>query len=313
VRSSRVDWLIFLALGFMWGSSYLFIKIAVDDFGTFTLVASRLAVGAALLWTVVRLAGQRLPRDRRIYGHLLVMALLNIAIPFLLITWAERNVESALAAVLTSLVPLFVVVLAPLFIHDEPLRVNGIIGLVVGFVGVVVLTSRELSGAGSDLGSVLALVGSSVSYAAGAVYSRRNVRGLAPMVPAVFQVTFAMLITGVIALLFEQPWNARPDLGGVFAILWLGLLGSGLAYLAFFRLLGRWGATRTSLVAYVLPIVGIVLGFLVLREPIDGRMLAGTALIIGGVALVNSRYGRQLVFARSEPRLVGAEASPPRG
>ena len=313
MRSSRVDWLIFLALGFMWGSSYLFIKIAVNDFGTFTLVALRLAIGSALLWTVLRLARQRLPRERRIYGHLLVMALVNIAIPFLLITWAERNVESALAAVLTSLVPLFVVVLAPLFIHDEPLRVNGIVGLVVGFVGVIVLTSREFTGTSSDLVSVIALVGSSVSYAAGVVYSRRNVRGVAPMVPAVFQVTFAALITGLVALLLEQPWNARPDLGGVVAILWLGFLGSGFAYLAFFRLLSVWGATRTSLVAYLLPVVGIALGFLVLREPIDGRMLAGTLLIIGGVALVNSRYGRQLIFERRRPSLAGAEASAPRG
>ncbi|MGH2492158.1 MAG: DMT family transporter [Candidatus Limnocylindria bacterium] len=309
MRSTRVDWLIFLALGFMWGSSSLFIKIAVDDFGTFTLVALRLAVGAALLWTVLRIARQRLPREPRIYGHLLVMALVNIALPFLLITWAERSVESALAAVLTSLVPLFVVVLAPLFIHDEPLRLNGIVGLAVGFIGVVVLTSRELSGAG-DLVSDLALVGSSVSYAAGAVYSRRNVRGLHPMVPAVFQVTFAMLITGVVALLIEQPWNARPDLGAVFAILWLGLLGSGFAYLAFFRLLDRWGATRTTLVAYVLPIVGIVLGFLVLQEPIDARMILGTALIIGGVALVNSRFGRRLIFERrSAASLEGSAAA----
>jgi drug/metabolite transporter (DMT)-like permease len=297
VRSSRVDWLIFLALGVMWGSSYLFIKIAVDDFGTFTLVALRLAIGAALLWAVLRFAGQRLPRERRVYGHLLVMAMVNIAIPFLLITWAERSVESALAAVLTSLVPLFVVVLAPLFIHDEPLRVNGIVGLAVGFIGVVVLTSRELNGTG-DLVSDLALVGSSVSYAAGAVYSRRNVRGLPPLIPAVFQVTFAMLITGLVALLVEQPWNARPDVSAVFAILWLGVLGSGVAYLAFFRLLARWGATRTSLVAYVLPVVGIVLGFVVLQEPIDARMLLGTALIIAGVALVNSRFGRRLMFER---------------
>lgn len=308
MRSSRVDWLIFLALGVMWGSSYLFIKIAVDDFGTFTLVALRLAIGAALLWTVLRIAGQRLPREPRVYGHLVVMSLVNIAIPFLLITWAERSVESALAAVLTALVPLFVVVLAPLFIHDEPLRVNGIVGLAVGFIGVVVLTSRELSGTG-DLVSDIALVGSSVSYAAGAVYSRRNVRGLPPMIPAVFQVTFAMLITGLVALLLEQPWNVRPGPSGVFAILWLGLLGSGLAYLAFFRLLGRWGATRTSLVAYVLPVVGIVLGFVVLQEPIDARMLLGTALIIAGVALVNSRYGRHLMFERKRARKDSAAAA----
>ena len=116
--TSRADWLIFLALGLMWGSSYLFIKIGVSDFGTFTLVALRLAIGAALLWAVVKLAGQSLPRSPRAYGHLMVMAIVNIALPFVLITWAERNVESSLAAILTSVVPLFVVVLAPLFIED---------------------------------------------------------------------------------------------------------------------------------------------------------------------------------------------------
>lgn len=297
-RSSRADWLVFLALGLMWGSSYLFIKIAVDDFGTFTLVALRLAIGAALLWTVVRIAGQRLPRKPAVYGHLAVMGVFNIALPFILITWAERNVESSLAAVLTSIVPLFVAVLAPLFIHDEPMRLGGIVGLVVGFVGVVVLTSRGLGGTGYDIVSDLALVGSSLSYAAGAVYTRRNVRGLQPMIPAAFQVSFALIITGAIAVLFEHPWDARPDLAAVGAIVWLGLLGSGLAYLAFFRLLGRWGATRTAAVAYLLPVVGIVLGFLVLGEPIDGRIVLGTLLIIGGVALVNSRFGRHLVFGR---------------
>ena len=196
-RSSRADWLIFVALGFMWGSSYLFIKIAVDDFGTFTLVALRLAIGSALLWTLIRLARQELPRSWRTYGHLLVMAVVNIALPFL-------------------------------------------------------------------------------------------------------------LITGIIALLFEHPWDARPDLAGVGAIVWLGLLGSGAAYLAFFRLLGRWGATRTAAVAYLLPVVGIVLGFLVLHEPIDGRIILGTSLIIGGVALVNSRLGRQVLFARSRPRVASS-------
>ena len=312
MRSSRADWLVFLALGFMWGSSYLFIKIGVEDFGTFTLVALRLTIGAALLWTVTRLARKRLPSDARVYGHLLVMALVNITIPFLFITWAEQSVESALAAVLTSLVPLFVAILAPLFIHDEPLRVNGVVGLVVGFIGVFVLTSRELTGTGSNILSDVALVGSSISYAAGAVYTRRNVRGLDPMIPATFQVTFAALMTAVVALVLEHPWDARPGPEGVFAIVWLGLLGSGLAYLGFFRLLGRWGATRTALVAYVLPVVGIVLGFLVLQEPIDGRMILGTALIIGGVALVNSRYGRQLVFERSRRRVAAVEVPAPR-
>ena len=283
-RSNRTDWLVFFALGFMWGSSYLFIKLAVDDFGTFTLVALRLVVGAILLWTVVRIAKQPLPRERRIYGHLLVMAIVNITIPFLLITWAEQSVESSLAAILTSPVPLFAIVLSAIFLADEPIRVNGIIGLIVGFIGVIIITSPGLTGAGSSVTGELALLAAAFSYACGAVYSRRNVRGLAPMIPAVFQVSFAAIITGVIAL-----------------ILWLGILGSGLAYLAVFRLFAHWGATRTTLVAYLIPVVGIVLGYLVLAEPVDARIIVGTALVIAGVGLVNSRFGRRRVFGRVPP------------
>ena len=304
--SARTNWLVFLGLGFMWGSSYLFIKLAVDDFGTFTLVALRLAVGAALLWVVMRLAGQELPRERRLYGHLLVMACVNIVIPFALITWAERSVDSSIAAILTAAVPLFAIVIAPLILHDEPIRVNGVIGLAVGFAGVVALTSRNLGAAGSDVTGEIALLGAALSYAIGAVYSRHNMRGVRPMIPAVFQVTFAMLIAGVIAIVFEHPWDARPDAEAMFSIAWLGLLGSGIAYLANFRLLAAWGATRTTLVAYVIPVVGIVLGYVVLNEPIDIRLLIGTGLVVGGVALVNGRYGRRRLFGRVPPPPVEA-------
>jgi drug/metabolite transporter (DMT)-like permease len=300
-RGNRIDWLIFLALGFMWGSSYLFIKLAVDDFGTFTLVSLRLVVGAALLWAVIRIARQPLPRERRVYGHLVVMSIINITIPFLLITWAEQSVESSLAAILTSPVPLFAIVLSSLFLHDEPMRVNGVVGLVVGFVGVVIITSRGLSGEGSSVAGEIALLGAAFSYACGAVYSRRNVRGLPPMVPAVFQVTFAALITGAIALAFEQPWTAQPDAEAIFSILWLGILGSGLAYLAVFRLFANWGATRTTLVAYVIPPIGIALGYLVLEEPIDARIVFGTLLVVAGIGLVNSRFGRRRLFGRVPP------------
>ena len=280
----------------------------MNDFGTFTLVAVRLGIGAALLWTVLRVRGQPLPPRSRIYGHLFVMGLINITIPFLLITWAEQSVESSLAAVLTSMVPLFTVVLAPLFIHDEPLRINAVVGLAVGFIGVIVLTSRELSGTGSSLLADLALVAAALYYGSGAVYARRNVRGVAPLIPAVFQVTFAFLVSAMFALLLEHPWTAKPGPQSLFAMAMLGVFGSGVAYLCFFRLLSRWGATRTTLVAYVLPVVGILLGFVVLQEPLEGRVIVGTGLVIGGIGLVNSRLGRRVLFATERGR---APVSPP--
>ena len=295
-RPTPFEWLVFLTLAFCWGSSYLFIKFAVDDFGTFTLVAFRLLVGASLLWAVVLLSRVELPRDRKAYGHLAVMGAMNIAIPFALITWAERSVDSSLAAILTSPVPLFAAILAVFFLPDEPLRLNGLAGLALGFIGVVILVGPGLSGSSGELTGMLALLAAACSYGAGAIYARRNVRGLRPMVPAVFQVTFACLYTMVLAFLFEQPLSATPDAQAIFSILWLGLLGSGLAYLCFFRLLGPWGATRLTMVAYVIPVVGIALGFLFLDETIDGRIIVGTLAVLSGIAIVNSRFGRRRIF-----------------
>ena len=226
VRATRTEWILFFILGFMWGSSYLFIKIAVDSFGTFTLIALRLLIGAAFLWVAFRLNGTSLPRERRIYGHLVVMALINITIPFGLITWAEQSVDSALAAILNATVPLMVIVIAPMFLPDEPIRLNGVVGLAVGFIGVVLLVSPGLTTATGDLAGSIALLGSSLAYALGNVYNRRNVRGLPPLVPAVFQVTFAFIIVSVLAL---DPGTAMDREAGPRGLV-LGDLARGLRF-----------------------------------------------------------------------------------
>ena len=300
-RGTRLDWLIFLLLGGMWGSSYLFIKIGVQTVPPFTLIALRLGIGLALLIAVVAIAREPLPRHMRTYGHLIVMAVVNIVLPFLLITWAVQYVESALASILNATVPLFVIVIAALALHDEPITVNRLAGLGLGFAGVVVLTARGLTGGGGDVLAEIALVGSAVSYAVGGVYSRRFVKGLRPMIPAVFQVGIAFVICTVLALVLEQPiGRVQPSTDAILSIVWLGILGSGFAYLAFFRLLATWGATRTSLVAYLLPVVGIALGAIA-GEQVTVVMIAGTLLVIAGVALVNSRYGSRRLFGRTAP------------
>ncbi|HEX5825758.1 MAG TPA: DMT family transporter [Candidatus Limnocylindrales bacterium] len=307
-RGSRIDWLVFLGLGFFWGSSYLFIKIGVDHgLQPFTLIMYRLAIGFVLLATVVAIARETLPRDPRMYGHLFVMGVVNIAIPFSLITFAEQTVDSSLAAVINGAVPLFVIVVAAIFLKGETITLNRVAGLAIGFIGVAILVGFDVA----DLGSAnavgeLALLGSTLSYAGGAVYSKAHIHGLRPMIPALFQVFFGLVVISVLAFLTEQPLAVVPVPEAIFAVVWLGLLGSGLAYLGFFRILSHWGATRTSMVAYLLPVYGIVLGALVLAEPIAPSTIFGTILVIAGIALVNSRYGTRPLLA---PRSAAAAAS----
>jgi drug/metabolite transporter (DMT)-like permease len=301
-RSTRLEWVLFVILGFFWGSSYLFIKIGVEaGLPPFTLVMLRLFFGLVLLATVVRIAGEPLPREAKTYFHLVVMATVNIVLPFSLITWAERSVDSALAATLNAAVPLFVIVVAAIFLRDERITANRVAGLIVGFVGVAILVGFDPATLSSgNFNGEIALIGSTISYALGAVYARRNIHGLRPMIPALFQVGFAFALVTILAFIFERPLAVMTAMtpNALFAVVWLGLLGSGLAYLVFFRILAAWGATRTSMVAYLLPIYGIALGALVLHEHVDQRLLVGTALVIGGVALVNSRYGSQPLFRR---------------
>jgi drug/metabolite transporter (DMT)-like permease len=299
-RGARIDWIIFLALGFFWGSSYLFIKIGVDHgLEPFTLIMFRLLIGLALLASVVAWFKEPLPRELWMYGHLFVMGVVNIAIPFSLITFAEKAVDSSLAAVINGAVPLFVIVIAAIFLRGEQITVNRLVGLVVGFVGVAVLVGLDVTNLGSaDAVGELALVGATISYAVGAVYARAHIHGLRPMIPALFQVFFGLVVISVLAIATEHPFASIPAPEALLAIVWLGLLGSGLAYLCFFRILQRWGATRTSLVAYLLPVFGIALGAIVLSEPIAPSTLLGTVLVIGGIALVNSRYGTRPLFTR---------------
>ena len=162
--------------------------------------------------------------------------------------------------------------------------------MVVGLLGVAVLMGFDPSQIGqSDLTYQLVLSWRR-SYGFGAAFARKYVVGLRPMVPAFIEVTSALAMVAICAFLFESPVATVAALpaDAIFAVLWLGFFGSGLAYLAFFRLIGVWGATRTSMVAYLLPVWGIALGFLVLNEPIQSGLVLGTALIIAGIASVNT-------------------------
>ncbi len=291
--SSRLDWALFGLLGFCWGSSYLFIKIGVDaGLAPLSLVSLRLAIGFLLLAAVAVARRESLPRRGPTYGHLVVVAVLSVALPFSLITWAEQSVDSTLAAVINGAIPLFVIVIAAAVLPDEPITLPRVAGLAVGFIGVAILVGFDPGVlAGTSIVPVVALVGSTVSYASGGVYARRFLSDLRPSVLALGEIGFALVIVGLAATVVDGGIGLPRSAAGWLAVTWLGLLGSGLAFLLFFRLLGRWGATRASMVAYLIPVFGLLLGAAVLGEPIDARLVAGTGLVIAGIAVVNLRPG----------------------
>ena len=325
-RSDRQPWTwgVFVSLALIWGSSFLFIKIGLDAGMTpLTLVTWRLGVAAALLLVMLRLTGGRFPTGRAPTRRFLTLAFTNVALPLMLIAWGERSISSALASILNGLVPLFVIVIAALVLHDEPITLNRMVGLLAGFGGAVLLASPNLGG-GPDVGATAALVGevavavAALSYAVGTVYARHRITGQKlvrdPVVGdraataveiATAQVVWSLLICGALALVFEHPAGGvlalPPDPAAWFAVTWLGALGSGIGYVLFFYLVRSWGATRTSLVTYVMPIVGITLGVVILGEQLHLAEVLGSVLIVGGVILANSSVGRRVLFQRGVP------------
>ncbi|HEY3247075.1 MAG TPA: DMT family transporter [bacterium] len=293
------EWGAFWLLGVIWGSSFLWIKIAVADIGPITLVAFRLLFALLGLVVVLALQQRRFPRDARTLWALVFMGVFNTAIPFALISWGETRIDSALASILNGTVPLFTIVIAHYWLADEKISAMRVIGLIIGFLGVVVLVSRDFGPQGlhsSILGQV-AVLAAAISYGMSATFSRRHLRGVPPAIQATSIVFVADALAWASVPIAEHP-VIFPRLPITwFALAWLGLLGSCIAYLLYFYLLNAVGATKSTLVTYVFPVIGLLLGIIFLGEAADWRLLVGSALIVGGIAVVNlrTRPRRQVV------------------
>lgn len=281
-------------LSLMWGSSYLFIKIGVETLPPLSLVLLRVLVGLAILMVVVAVTRTPLPRDARTIGHLAVLGTVNIAIPFWLISWAEQHIDSGLAGILQSTAPFFTLVIAASFIHDEHVTRGRVAGIGLGFAGILLLSAENLADLGTALGAErllaeLAVVGSSLAYAIGNTYARRTLRAARPLVLATGQVGWAAVLVAVLALVADGGVTLPAVPEATLSVLWLGAVGTGFAYIVFFRLLTGWGPTSASLVAYLLPVVAVILGVVVLAESVDVFFMAGAGLIVAGVWVVNRR------------------------
>ena len=287
------DWVLFYLVGLIWGTSFLWIKIAVEDVSPMMLVAFRTLFGSLGLGLIVALNKQArvswIIIRKRLFDFFL-LGMFNIALPWLLISWAEQFIDSGTAAVLNGTMPLFTILLSPIFIQDDRITLPKLGGLVIGFIGVVILMAPSIQGKWSnDLLGQAAILMATLSYASATVFARKKSGGLPAQMQAFLQLSAGTIIIWVTVLFREKP-IIFPQLPITwFALLWLGLLGSCIAYIIYFSLLHKIGPTRMSMVTYIPPLIGMFLGVVFLKEQFYWQSLLGALLILSGIAIVNLR------------------------
>lgn len=285
------DALMFVILSLIWGSSFMWIKIALEEVGPFMLVALRLLFGVLGLVLVLLWRRPQIPRSRSVWLKLVVVGFFNTAFPFILISAGEQVVDSSVASILNGTVPLFTIVLAQLFLDDDRMTLPRVLGLLLGFLGVIVIMRRE-GRVEAELSGQLAILVAAISYAGSAVYTRRNLKGISPILQAFGPMLIAEVFVWGALPIFETPIRLPGEPLTWIALIWLGILGSCTAYLLYFSLLHSIGPTRTTLVTYVLPVIGVFLGVVFLNEVLDGRLIVGASLVLFGVVVVNLRPKR---------------------
>jgi drug/metabolite transporter (DMT)-like permease len=285
---SAKNWLKFLLLGTIWGSSFLWIKIALQEVGPLTLVTFRTGFATLGLILVAVVARPRIRKNE--IWILATLGLLNVAIPFALISWSEEHISSGMAAILNSTVPLFTILIAPFFLKEERLNRGRVFGLLIGFAGVTVLMSNQIT-AGDALSGwgIAAMLAAACTYAASGIFARRKAGGMKPAVQSLGQMGSSFLFILPAALTFEAPFHIPTHAISYAALMWLGFLGSCVATLLWFSLVNSVGPTRTSMTTYMFPLIGVLLGLIFLGEPVDWRLIVGGGLIILAVVIVNTQ------------------------
>jgi drug/metabolite transporter (DMT)-like permease len=290
---------VLVALGAVWGSSFLFIKVVVDETSPMELATGRIVFGAAALAPIVWIRGFHLKGGPRVLRDLLVLAVCASAVPFVLISWAETHIDSGVASVLNSTMPLWTAVFASAFLADEQLAPVTVMGLLAGFGGVAVLSGGDLTGLQRDslLGD-LAVVGAAACYGVGAVFARARLQIEDRVTISVVQLVLAGLV--LVPALLAADGAPTLDLSTKAWLAWitLGVVNTGLANVVYYWLIKHVGSIRTSLVTYIIPTVGLLLGAVVLDERLGISALFGAGLIVVGVAMVAG--GSRLGLARTD-------------
>ena len=275
------------ALGAIWGGSFLFIKVIVEETGPLEVVFGRVFFGCLVVGAYVLVTRHRMVVTPSLVARVSVLAVLANIMPFALISWGEQHIDSGTASVLNAMVPIFTAVVAAIALDEEHFTPARLGGLLLGFVGVAVLTGTEsLDVTDSAVAGQLAVVGAALCYGLGAVYMRSLLREQDPVSLTLLQLVISVFIAGVALVAVSGTPNYSLSLEAWGSLIALGTLGTGVGYVAFVWLIENIGSVRASLVTYIVPVLALFLGWLILDESIGLNTIAGFLLIIGGVATV---------------------------
>jgi drug/metabolite transporter (DMT)-like permease len=289
---NRSDWLTLIGLAVIWGSAFFCISVAVQSVPPLTYVWLRVTIAAAALWGYLACRREPAGLPRSVWASMFLLALLNNVIPFVLFGWGQTHIASGLASILNATTPIWGVIVAHVFTHDERMTPRKVAGVLLGFGGVALMIGPGLLGSiGSDVLAQLACVTAALLYALAGVWARRFKRqGISPMSVTTGQLTASAVVMLPVAFIFDQPWQqAFPPLSAIGAILVLAVICSAYAYILYFRLIDSAGATNALLVTLLVPPVAIVMGALILGEAIEPRDFAGLGLIALGLAAIDGR------------------------
>jgi drug/metabolite transporter (DMT)-like permease len=295
------DWILLLSLGAMWGSAFMFVKIAVATIPPATVAAARLVIGALVLILVIYVRGLRLPAFSGVWRDYAVLALIGHAVPFYTISWGQQYIESALAGITMAIMPLATLVLAHFFVHGERITRSRAIGFALGFTGIALLLGPTaltgLTGSALEIAGQLGVLAGALCYATNTVIARRVIKGDV-LVASACVLILASAMTVPFALILDRPWMLQPGSASMVSVLWLGVASTGIATIFYFIVVGSAGPTFMSLVNYMTPCVALLLGVAILNEEPGPNAYAGLLLILSGIALSQLRLRERSMIAQ---------------
>ncbi|MEP1443850.1 MAG: DMT family transporter [Hyphomicrobiales bacterium] len=284
---SPLVWGMLILLSVLWGGSFFFQGVAVQELPTFTVVVARVGLAALALWLILPMLKVHMPKTGAAWKAFFGMAVLNNVIPFTLIVWGQSHIASGLASIFNSMMPVFTIVIAHFLTADEKMTPRKVTGVILGIMGVVVLIGGDaLDGLGVNLFAQLAILGAGVSYGFAGIWGRRfSAMGIKPMASATGQLTASTLVLFPVMLLVDKPWTlALPSQFTMASLMSLAIFSTAFAYVLVFNIIARAGATNLSLVTFLIPPSAILLGILFLNESLEIKHVIGMVFI--GLALV---------------------------